>query len=231
MEHRIDAALLWGRAAVVGLLAFALGVLGHVGADGLLPGAGALLVLAVVSVLFSVPMLNQRASTLRLVALVVGGQTATHLSLSLTAGHAGDPRPVQGTHLDGYAALLPVVDGHRVGSLLDAYRTAAEPAHASAPVLPVGHLLNDLSSHAPMMAVHLAASVVVGLWLAYGERCLWTVLALTGRRLLTAWVVPPAVVGPVRRLVAVADRVPAAPRSAWLSQPLSRRGPPRMPIA
>lgn len=226
MEHRIDAALLWGRAAVVGLLAFALGVLGHVGAEGLLPGAGVLVVLALVSVLFSVPMLNQRASTLRLVALVLGGQTATHLSLSLTAGHVGDPRPARATYLDGYAASLPVVDGHRVGSLLDAYRSAAEPVGSTAPVLPVSHLVNDLSAHAPMMAAHLVASVLVGLWLAYGERCLWTVLALTGRRLRTAWAVLPVVLGPVRRLVAVADRVPVAPRSAWLCRPLVRRGPP-----
>ena len=228
MEHRIDAALLWGRAAVVGLLGFGLGVLGHVSADGLLPGFGVLVGLAAASVLFTVPMLTTRASTLRLVALVVGGQTATHLSLSLTAGHAGDPRPVRAGHvtgyLDGYAASLPVVDGHRVGSLLDAYRSAAEPA-GSSPALS-GHLLADLSAHAPMMVAHLAASAIVGLWLAYGERCLWTVLALTGRRLSTTWAALPVVVAPVRRLAAVADRVPAAPRSAWLCRPLSRRGPP-----
>ena len=135
MEHRIDAGLLWGRAAVVGLLAFGLGVLGYASADGLLPGSGVLVGLAVVSVLFSVPMLTSRASTLRLVMLVVGGQTATHLSLSLSAGHAGDPRAVRSTHLDGYSASLPVVDGHRVGSLLDAYRSAAEPLRRGPPVL------------------------------------------------------------------------------------------------
>ena len=223
--QRVDAALLWGRASVVGLLAFGMGVLGHVSADGLLPGPALLVALAIGSVLFSVPMLERRASTLRLVTLVVGGQTLTHLALSVTAGHAGDPRPSRPAYLDGYAASLPVVDGHRVGSLLDAYRTAAEPTGSSAPALP-GHLVADLSAHAPMMGAHLVASVLVGLWLAHGERCLWTLIALTGRRIVSAWAVTSRPVAPVRRLLAVADRVPAAPRSAWRSQRLSRRGPP-----
>jgi hypothetical protein len=228
VEVRIDPALLWGRAAVVGLIAFGLGVLGHISADGLLPGPAFLVALAVGSVLFTGPMLARRASSLRLVVLVVGGQTVTHLGLSLTAGHAGDPRPPASPgspYLDGYAASLPVVDGHRVGSLLDAYRVAVEPARSSTPSLP-GHLVADLSAHAPMMTAHLVASALVALWLAHGERALWTVIALTGRRILAAWAFAPVAVTPVRRLVAVADRVPEVPRSAWLARPLSRRGPP-----
>jgi hypothetical protein len=231
VEHRIDAGLLWGRAAVVGLLAFGLGVLGHVSADGLVPGSGVLVGLAVASVLFSLPMLTSPASTPRLVALVVGGQTATHLGLSLTAGHAGDARPVRSTYLDAYAASLPVVDGRRVGALLDAYRSAAEPAHASTPVLPVGHLPNDLSVHAPMMAAHLAASAIVGLWLAYGEHCLWTVLALTGRRLLTTWVAQPVVLTSSLRLIAVVDDAFDRPRDSWRERPCLRRGPPVLHVA
>jgi hypothetical protein len=226
-DRPVDAALLWSRAAVVGLLAFGLGVVGHLSADGLLPGPGFLVALAVGSVLFSGPMLARRASTARLVTLVVGGQTVTHLGLSMTAGHVGDPRPAAGAtgYLDGYAATLPVIDGRRVGSLLDAYRVAAEPAHSSTPALP-GHLIADMSAHAPMMVAHLAASAIVGLWLAYGERCLWTVIALTGRRLVLAWAIATPPVLPVRRLLAVVDRVPSVPRSAWLVRPLSRRGPP-----
>jgi hypothetical protein len=232
-EERVDAALLWGRAAIVGLIAFGLGVLGHLSADGLLPRPGFLVALALGSVLFSGPMLAQRASTLRLVVLVVGGQTVTHLCLSVTAGHAGDPRPAAASgspYLDGYAATLPVVDGHRVGSLLDAYRVAVEPARSSTPALP-GHLVADLSAHAPMMTAHLVASALVALWLAHGERALWTVVALTGRRLVAAWAFAPVAPTAVRRLVAVVDRVPEVPRSAWLVRPLSRRGPPVASVA
>ena len=43
---------------------------------------------------------------------------------------------------------------------------------ATTPTLPVGHLVSDLSAHAPMMVVHLVAAALVGLWLAHGERCL-----------------------------------------------------------
>lgn len=234
MDHRADpragAALLWARATVVGLLAFGLGVLGHLSADGLLPGPTLLVALAVGSVLFSAPMLARRASRLRMVTLVVGGQTVTHLGLSMTAGHAGDVRPAVPPYHDGYAASLPVVDGRRVGSLLDAYRVAAEPAHSSTPSVPA-HLIADLSAHAPMMAAHLVASALVGLWLAHGERCLWTVLALTGRRLVAAWrAVPSAVLPVVRRLAAVVDRAPEVPRRAWLVRPLSRRGPPLLAV-
>jgi hypothetical protein len=228
VEHRVDAALLWGRASVVGLIAFGLGVLGHVTADGLLPGPVLLAALAAMSVLFSVPMLARPASTLRMVVLVVGGQAATHLALTVTAGHAGDraqatagPAPT----VAGYVPTLPEVDGRRVGSLFDAYRGIVEPAHSTTPVLPVGHLINDLSAHAPMMAAHLVASALVGLWLAYGERCLFTVVALTRRR--RGVVVPAALpVVPVRRRTAIVDRVPSVPPALLLVRPHPRRGPP-----
>ena len=45
--------------------------------------------LLAISVLLSAPMLSRPASTLRIVAMLVGGQTLLHLVLSLTAGHAG----------------------------------------------------------------------------------------------------------------------------------------------
>ncbi len=227
VEHRVDAALLWGRASLVGLIAFGLGVLGHVTADGLLPGPLLLVTLAAMSVLFSVAMLARPASTLRMVILVVGGQAATHLALTVTAGHAGDRASAPaGNALTGYVPSLPEVDGRRVGSLFDAYRGIAEPAHSNAPVLPVGHLVNDLSAHAPMMAAHLVASALVGLWLAYGERCLFTVLALTARRLGTvAPTVAPVI--PRQRTTPLTYRTPHAPRALLLVRPHPRRGPPQ----
>ncbi|MFC6343996.1 hypothetical protein ACFP8W_18600, partial [Nocardioides hankookensis] len=97
---------------------------------------------------------------------------------------------------------------------------------ALAPTLPVGHLISDLSAHAPMMVAHLVVAALVGLWLAYGERCLWTILALTGRRILAAaWAIQPVVAAPRLTLL---DSVlaPAGPRSVWLVRPDSRRGPP-----
>ncbi|GAA4737967.1 hypothetical protein GCM10023350_22560 [Nocardioides endophyticus] len=226
METRVDACVLWARALVVGSLAFFLGVVGHVTADGLLPGPAFLGALLAMSVLLSAPMLSRPASSVRLVAMLVGGQTLLHLVLSVSAGHAGDGATGAVATRSSAVGNLPVLDGRRVGSLQDAYTGAADQHGALAPALPVGHLLNDLSAHAPMMAAHVAVAALVGLWLGYGERCLWTLLALTGRRILAAvWALRPVVATP--RLTAVdAGRALAGPRSVWLVRPDSRRGPP-----
>lgn len=222
----MDPWLLWPRAFCVGSLAVLFGVIGHVTADGLLPGPWILGLLLAFVVLLSGPMLSRPASRFRLVAMLVGGQMFVHLVLTITAGHRGDHAASPAVSSTGLRTL-PTVDGHRVGSLQDAYQGMSGQPSTLAPTLPVGHLLNDMSAHAPMMAVHLAAATLVGLWLARGERCLWTVLALTGRRVLAAvWLLaplPPALLGGG---VDPADRTPAVPVSRWQARPHSRRGPP-----
>ncbi|WP_395695940.1 hypothetical protein [Nocardioides sp.] len=233
MEKRVDPWLLWPRALFAGGLAFGFGVVGHVTADGLLPGRWLLLALLGMSVILSASVLNRPAGRVRLVALLVSGQTAIHLALTVTAGHRGDPglgttstpplAPATGPR------ALPVVDGHRVGSLQDAYQGMSGHATGSAAVtLPVGHLINDMSAHAPMMAAHLLAAALVGLWLAHGERCLWELLALTGSRVLAAtWALAPV---PVATTVAAPAPVARAfvPVALRQSRPAARRGPPAL---
>lgn len=225
----MDPCLLWARAAVVGISAFTLGAIGHVTADGLLPGPVLLTLLAAATVLLSAPMLARPASRTRLLALLVGGQTVIHTVLTATAGHVGDAtRP----HRDGLTAdpvgSLPVVDGRRVGSFQDAMTSGAGTDTGSvAPAVPIGHLLDDLTAHAPMMAVHLAAAALVALWLAHGERCLWTVLALLGHRItVVVLTVLPVVPRPTSLRRYARDLAPAGPRSVWLTRPDTRRGPP-----
>jgi hypothetical protein len=232
MEARMDPCVLWARAFAAGSIAFLLGVVGHVMAAGLLPGPLFLTALLAMSVLLSVPVLNRPVGRLRLVALMVGGQTVIHLVLSVTSGHAGD-RAATSSAATGPTGLrsLPVVDGHRVGSLQDAYQGMSGQPSSLAPTLPVGHLINDMSAHAPMMTAHLVAAALVGLWLARGERCLWTVLALTGRRIVAAVVLflPVSLTASSRPAYTV-DRVLAGPRSLWLVRPDSRRGPPLLTV-
>ncbi|MEP9364931.1 hypothetical protein ABLE68_18355 [Nocardioides sp. CN2-186] len=226
MEARMDPCVLWARAFGVGAISFFLGVAGHVTADGLLPGPLFLTALLGLSVLLSVPVLNRPAGPLRLVAMLVGGQTVIHLVLSVTSGHRGDPGVTTAVARPTGVGSLPVVDGHRVGSLQDAYQGMAGQQPLS-PTLPVGHLINDMSAHAPMMVAHLVAAALVGLWLARGERYLWTILALTGRRvLLAAWALVPARVAPTTLASYAAVRDLPGPRSLWLVRPASRRGPP-----
>ncbi len=225
MERPIDTAVLWWRALMVASVSFFLGVAGHVTAAGRLPAPALLALLFALSVLLSVPMLTRPASTTRLVAMVVGGQAVLHLALSLTAGHTGDVRRASATVTPpGSEGLLPLVGGRRVGSLQDAYAPSGG-GEALVPALPVGHLVGELHAHAPMMAVHLAVAAVAGLWLAYGERTLWTLIALARRRVVPRLVVHhPAHVAPRVSPVPV-DRRPV-PDSDWRTGPQTRRGPP-----
>lgn len=224
METVLDARLRWLRALLAGSVAFFMGVAGHVMADGLLPGPVGLAVLFSVSTLVALPVLGRRVSSVRTVALLAGGQAFIHLALTLSAGHVGESRVPHAVSTPHGLGSLPTVDGRRVGSLQDAY--LGTPDDRVTPVLP-GHLVGDLQAHAPMMAAHLAAAAVVGLWLAHGERLLVAVVTLTARHLLALVrpVVPVAV--PAASSASYdALRAPAGPRSVWLSRPDSRRGPP-----
>jgi hypothetical protein len=93
---------------------------------------------------------------------------------------------------------------------------------------PVAHLLADLSpANAPMVLAHTLAAAAVGLWLAAGERALWTVVAITGAALvlLLGHLVP---IAPSRAVV----RLPAGPAGQRppvlrrLARTVVRRGPP-----
>ena len=224
MEWRARGYLLWSRALVVGGLSFALGVVGHVGADGLLPGTGTLAVLAGLSVVLAAAALAQRASYLRLVGLVLFLQTVTHLFLGITAGHRGDLAAAPARAIVG-GAQLPTAGGKRVGSLLDAY-AAQVGQQSTSPALPVGHLINDISAHLPMVIAHTVASILVGLWLGVGEGALWALLTLLGHRLLLVrlGIQPVATTPDLRRLPTAHRERPRRTRLLLRADP--RRGPP-----
>lgn len=224
-ETRPGAALLWARAAGVGLLAVFLGVAGHVTAGGLLLGPVVLVLLAVGAVALSAPMLARPASALRLVLMMVGGQALVHVVLTVSAGHVGDPAAGPAVRRVGSALpTLASADGRRTGSLQDAY-DAVGSSHASTPSVPA-HLVADLAAHAPMMVLHLVAAALVGLWLAVGERALWALVAATGRRLALAVRVLLAPVPPAPAAPAPAFRTVLRPASSPRTRPLLRRGPP-----
>jgi hypothetical protein len=179
--------LRWCRALLLATVAFVAGVAAHLGADGLMPGRAALVVLFLTCTAGAAVFLGRPASRLRVVMLLVGGQTFIHGGLTALAGHRGDPPLVR------TPVAAPVPDfrtasgaGGRVGSLMDQFY-AGQPGIAAgervqlAVPYPVQHLIADLTgAHAAMALGHLAAAVVVGLWLAMGERALWAVLTLTG---------------------------------------------------
>lgn len=223
----MDPVVLWARAVVVTLLAVFLGAAGHVTAEGLLPGPGVLVLLVVVGAVVSAALLARPASSLRVVVMLVLGQAGVHAVLTATGGHVGDAPTARGPLAHATGAALPVVDGRRVGSLQEAYEGAG---HAVAPALPVGHLVSDLTAHAPMMVVHLVAAVLVGLWLAVGERSLWTLVALASTAFLRPFLLALAALGAVRVpsvvTAAVRSDEPAPRTTSLLARCVVRRGPP-----
>ncbi|MQW77883.1 hypothetical protein GHK92_18585 [Nocardioides sp. dk4132] len=244
--------LLWTRAVVLAVAALGAGVVSHVAADGSLPGPLALLVLLGLTSVVAVPFLRARASTGRLVLLVVGGQALTHAALSALAGHAGDRA---GSTLAAPAApggaLLEITDssGRRTGSLLDQYAAASDAAPAGAASDPLTglvtglldlarHQLAHLTEQGPaMLLTHTLGAVALGLWLAVGERALWHLLHLGAARLASAaraHLVLRGALAAVRDTLSAGRPCPPVvagwrpPLDQVLGHQVARRGPPRL---
>lgn len=254
----LGAGLRWGRGALLAAVAVGAGVLGHAGADGLLPGAPTLLLLYAAATAACTSLLRHPASRRRVVALLLGGQGVVHLALTATAGHgapAGGAPPALPAAVPAAPALPdPLLGaasegGRRVGSLQDHYAaldpltgaegTGAGTGEAAADLLaalaqPLVHAVGHVLHHAPMALAHLVAAVAVGLWLASGEQALATLLALA-RAVLGA---PALAAGLAAALAATAlparTRGPrprptlARPRTLVLARGVPRRGPPAL---
>ena len=182
--------------------------------------------------------LRRPASTRLLVTLVVGGQTLVHAALSVTAGHGHDghgtpstapaPAPLPPGPLG--RASLPTDAGGRVGSLQDHYEAIAGAPAATGLTVPDPAALVD---HLPMFLAHTAAGVLVGLWLAVGERAVWALLALAvalAVRTVLAPLPAPRALTPARRprpAAAQLHPLHRAPRDR-VARSVVRRGPPAL---
>lgn len=121
----------------------------------------------------------------------------------------------------------------------DAHQPAGHHTQLSVPA-PLQHVVADMTGqHALMALAHLLAAVVVGLWLAVGERALWGVLTTTtelvGRALEPARTRWAAAVAAGRRLAEATQcrrcllgwgLVMPPPTAGLLSPCVVRRGPP-----
>ena len=217
--------LLWWRAGIVSAMTFLVGAVGHVSTGGRLPPWLALAAMFAVGTAISAVVLAQPASARRIVTLVVLGQTACHGLLSMTAGHDGDvavttsaPSPSSGS--------LPVSDGARVGSLQDHYEAmVGTPSAGPALTLPDPVALLD---HLPMFLAHTLVAVLVGLWLAAGERAVWSLLTMVFAAAVALLVVPAAVPVAARRRAPLRRRPATLPSLAHVGRTVVRRGPPAL---
>ena len=190
------------RSALLAAATLGVAVWAHRSANGNLPGAAGLVVIWLCATAAVAPFLGRPASYRRVLALVLFGQFGLHLVLSVAAGHGPRPAP---TPASLYYAEHSMLAGPATG-------TSAAVGQADDLTSGLGGLLAELTSvdGLTMMAAHIGASVVLGLWLATGERLLWFALrriAYAARRGLTAveevlrWALRPRPTPSRRRIV------------------------------
>lgn len=241
---RATPALLWSRAALVAVVVVVVSTIGHVSADGLLPGPLAFVALVLAATAVSARFLTHQASTRRMVGLLVAGQAVIHGVLSALAGHADDPVAVpprpdfafDGRQVERTGSYFDQVAAMQQGTALDA---GASGSRGVEPVLGwLAHQVEHITEQSPLMVLgHLAAVVVLGVWLAVGERALWTFLCLATSTVVDAVVravanvravllerVPPQVGRPAPH----GTRRNAVPRPWLLRHVVAHRGPPAL---
>jgi hypothetical protein len=199
---------------------FAGGLVGHVVGDGATPPGWVLVALYTLTVVVVAPFAGAAPSPARVVALLIGGQGVLHAALQLLGGTFAATTVMPG------AAIGPATGSAPASSHLMMHQGAGA-SHG-----PVMSLMGGW--HLVMLLAHLAAAVVVGVWLAAGERALWMLLALTARPLVDAWRTVTAVVrGGVDALVVSCPRLQigwglrrVVNGRVWTVGFVARRGPP-----
>ncbi|MEU1852390.1 hypothetical protein ABZ499_24735 [Streptomyces sp. NPDC019990] len=172
------------------------------------------------------------------VAVAVAVQTALHSAFQLTwqASHATAAGPAHtmgthtmGTHQTPLDSMTPGATGAgpmRTGPMAHGTHSV-HSAESMSPHLGHAELIPGSGSSLGMLAAHLLAALLCGLWLGHGERAVFRLLrAVGGRlaaplRLLFALPVPPP--PPVRARRRSSDR---APRLDLLVHAITSRGPP-----
>lgn len=120
MDRRVRGSLLLLRCATLGLIEFTTGAFAHLTGSGLLPSTPVLGGLLLVCMVSSVRLMRRHARWSELVAALVAGQFVVHLTLTATAGHAGEAPPGLGSSelVDHVGEQLPTMLAHLCGAAL-----------------------------------------------------------------------------------------------------------------
>jgi hypothetical protein len=215
-----DALLRRVRALTLPSVLFTSALAGHAAAGGVAPAASVLVPLFVLTVVAVAQFVGVPISPARSMALLVGGQGLLHAALQLLGGSV-----TTATTLGDAAAGMATVSTSASSHLMMHQGAAASHGFVMSP-------MGD--GHVVMLLAHLAAGLVVGAWLAAGERACWTLLALTARPVVDAWRTITAAarrrVGPVvvrcPQLAAGWGLPAAVSSSVWVTGVVPRRGPP-----
>jgi hypothetical protein len=212
-----DAVQRRARALTLPSVLFTGALAGHVVADGATPADSMLVPLFVLIVFAAAPFVGASTGPALSAALLAGGQSLLHVALQVLGGTASVTTTVTGT-ATGVSTVSAPTSSHLM------HHGAATPPGSATSWMSGGHM--------DMLLAHLAAGVVVGLWLAAGERAFWKLLALTARPVVDAWLTVTRVAGSGAvvvswpRLSPGWGLRPTLRRSVWTAGVISRRGPP-----
>ncbi|MET9913138.1 hypothetical protein ABZZ74_41315 [Streptomyces sp. NPDC006476] len=197
------------RAAVFAAVCVVLAALGHVMMSGSQVAAWALSAGTAATGLAGWCLAGRERGLPLIVTVVVAAQTALHEAFSLAQSVTGTPGSTSAMDMSGMGSMdMSTMDG--------------APTHATSHIAALG------SPSLGMLAAHLLAALLCGLWLAYGERAAFRILrAVAGRlaaplRLLLALPVTPERPRPHPRR----RRSDRAPRLLLLVHAITSRGPP-----
>lgn len=170
VEATVAPGMRWARAGFLSVVGAVTGTVAHASAGGGTPPLSTSVVLAVLLTFLAAPLLGRPASGRRVVLLLLAGEALIHVVLSMgTGGHHQVAPRVPGASLAGAA-----LQGHVTGSHETSDRLLTGMVWLAQQVP---------GSDALMTCAHLAAFLVIGLWLAIGERALWAVIRLIARPL------------------------------------------------
>ncbi|MFC9891064.1 hypothetical protein ACFW3A_30605 [Streptomyces pilosus] len=156
---------------------------------------------------------------------VLAAQTALHTWFSYAQElAAGSGSPGAGPHpVTPVAPVTSAAHAHH----LDHTTHGAHTDHAAHAVTGAGHTLEGMSS-AGMLAAHLLAALLCGLWLAHGERAAFRILRAVAGWLAAPLRLPLALPAPPHRprVAARRGRDARTPRGLLLVHTITSRGPP-----
>jgi hypothetical protein len=213
-------AVRWVRVLALASLLFSCSLAGHVAAGGLTPTTPVLVPLFVVTVVAVAQFVGAATSPAWVAVLLVGGQGLLHAGFQF-----GGPTHIHMHNLCGaatdVASMSATTSSHHM-----AHVSVGTSQHCAASLVGGGQVI--------MLLVHLAAALVVAMWLVVGERALCTLLACTVRPVVDAW---RTVTDVARRCIGATSAgrfarsqpgwVPRhSVRSSVWAAAVSRRGPP-----
>ncbi|MFH8761247.1 hypothetical protein [Streptomyces althioticus] len=218
------------RAAVFAAVCVLLAALGHVMMSGSSVPWWALAV-AVMACGGTAWCLAGRERGLLLVSsVVVAAQSALHewfsFAQALSTSSMSGGGTAHGTPSAHHSASMAHT-GHAMHSMTHD-GSALEPTGAMDPVTGTGHIMGGEMSSPGMLAAHLLAALLSGLWLAHGERAAFRIL-----RTVAGWLAAPlrlllALPAPPRRpgIVLRRSRTDRSPCRLLLVYAITSRGPP-----